>query len=108
MSEKKKTEAVASPESDASKPETPKAVRTVEELTLENEMLIEQLRVAEAKAKALELVANTVKLAESNGSKAPRAKLQLLGDGRRTVLPGMALTQSELVGLTEGVHFELV
>lgn len=36
------------------------------------------------------------------------AKVQVLGDGRRTVEIGKRLTDTEVEGLTEGVHFDLV
>lgn len=54
---------------------------------------------AEAKAKAAK-VAFAVKV--------PVALVSMLGEGRRQIAPKSQLRDSELAGLTEGVHFEFV
>jgi len=82
------------------------APKTVESLELENTSLKEQLRAAELCAAAAEMAANIVKAAAPKGAKFAKAKMALLGTGRREIKPGDAVNDDELVGLTEGVHFE--
>jgi hypothetical protein len=77
--------------------------------------LQERLALAEQENKALaDLLAEQdkaradAKLKKSAGPKVPVAIVPILGEGRRMVQPGAALKQSELDGLIEGQHFQLV
>lgn len=76
--------------------------------------LKEELTVERAKTKALEELLTEQEKARAANSvkrgtgKIAVAKLLILGDGRRQIPKGGSLKESELAGLTEGVHFEFV
>jgi len=76
--------------------------------------LREKLRLADEKNEALESLLEeqekaraAAKAKKSTGPKVPLAKIEILGEGRRVIKVGSQLRQSELEGLTEGVHYDL-
>jgi hypothetical protein len=89
-----------------SKEKNTPAPDSLESLQLENAKLKELLKEAQARVEAAEKAASTVIASAPKGAKYAKAKMQLLGTGRRVINPGDAVNDDELPGLTEGVHFE--
>jgi len=106
-----------------STPQTPPAGKPLEgqkpldsesERVLRGELadLREKLRLSEEKNEALESLLEeqekaraAAKAKKQNGPLVPLAKIEILGEGRRVIKAGSQLRQSELDGLTEGVHY---
>lgn len=80
--------------------------KTADELVIENQLLADQVKALEAKVASLEAAATEKKEAKKSGKGVPHALVQIVGNGRRLVKPGMPLAADEAEGLTEGVHFE--
>ena len=73
-----------------------------EQLALANSRLVAQDRELAIRMRA----PAPVEGAKSNGATLPRALVNVLGAGRVEKKRGDILLQEELLGLTEGVHFE--
>lgn len=98
------------------KPEPPKPLNADVEKDLRAEIAILKSKLAEAEAqnKALEGLLDeqekaraAAKAKKGDGPKIPRAKMQILGEGRRVIAKGAALRSTELDGLVLGEHYEL-
>lgn len=101
---------------DGGKPPEQKPLEAEAERVLRGEIeaLKEALKVEQAKSKALEELLSEQEKARADAKvklgngKIAAAKMMILGEGRREIPKGGSLKQSELDGLTEGVHFEFV
>lgn len=74
-------------------------------LMLERNRLLARCRELEAECAALRAIDRSIK--DAPRDRRAIAKTRLLGAGRREIAIGECLTDDELVGLDEGVHYEI-